>query len=134
MERIEVDTLDVFVVIVGLCCGFWIMSMPWVESMISYTSELEDYLLAGMVAALLFLKRVFLPTPSRREGVPPSVRMGYLFIAIVGALSACGALVGAWLARQSGEALDQIFVTLGIGGTGLLLVAVVIERHFIHQP
>ena len=130
-EPMNIDTMDIIVVVLGVVFGMTVMYMTSdtiVGRMLEFDSELFDYALMFFAAIPLLIKRRLLPTPPRRTDVPTPIRMGYLLTAILGALTVGGALVATWAALRTQQPVDTMVQSLGGVGVVLLTCAAIIER------
>ena len=133
-EPMNIDTMDIVVAVLGVVFGMSVMYMSsdtTVGRMIEEDSELLDWVLMACAGVPLVLKRQLIPTPARRVAVAVPVRMGYLLITILGALSMGGALVATWTALRVQQPVDTMVISLGGVGMSLLIIAMLIERFAI---
>lgn len=126
----HVDTADVLAVTVGGLAGLWLLPAEagwWTERVVVPLCAL----------AVLTAKRSVLPTLPPRPDVHPVTRLGFLFLSILGSVSALGGLALVFV-----EVPDLDAVALGwpqarvcrsvlFSGGALLAAATVLDRLFL---
>jgi hypothetical protein len=126
MYDMELDTLDIVVAVAAIVAGFSLLTMTgwW---------DFEEEVICLILAATLGLKRLYIPTASKREDASMLARLLFLFLAITGAGAAVLSLVCVYTDQGLRAAASPAVVLQSAGwplllGAGALLLAFCIER------
>lgn len=126
-EKINFDTLDILAAAIGAVIAFSLLPVP--------ADRGTERVVVGLsVLAMVIVKRFFITTKQPNPNSKASVRLVYLFIALVGTVCVALPTVAMFVDSMAEFREGGVFKTLLVFGIALLLIATYIDRRLLKLP